>query len=83
VRLFAELENTPARQRKSEEFKAKDRELARRLDLTTEWWMMCNVLDRATKPCHPPWCSAHAGFFKCREVRLPLLDAAKNLRLDA
>jgi hypothetical protein len=60
VRLFVELENTPLRQRRSEGFKRRSRELATRLGLLEEWFSsVTSVLDRERAPCHPPGYAAH------------------------
>jgi hypothetical protein len=72
--LFVELEKGPARERKS--FSDGTHRLARLLDLTAEWWMGCTPCDDSRAPSHPPWCAAHAGWHRCREIRETLLEAA-------
>jgi hypothetical protein len=52
--------------------------LARRLNLTTEWWSINSVLDRTAGPCHPPGYYAHDAFYRCRHVRIALLEAAEE-----
>jgi hypothetical protein len=75
--LFVELENTPMRRRHSAEFKRRDRELARRLGLGSEWFCACcSVLDRDREPCHPPGYARNDSFWMVRAVRLQLLEAA-------
>jgi hypothetical protein len=79
VRLFAELEAVPIRQRKTEEFKARSRELARLLGLGYEWFcMQTSVLDREAGPCHPPGYARNDAWAKVRIVRARLLAAARD-----
>jgi hypothetical protein len=75
--MFVTLENVPLRRRRSDEFKRRSRELARRLNLHDEWFFSrTDVLDRTRGPCHPPGYVAHDAWFRCRAVRLQLLEAA-------
>jgi hypothetical protein len=79
VVLFAELDAIPKRARDSDSFKAKDRELARRLDLANEWFFSrCSVLDRSAEPCHPPGSPAAIDWHRVRWVRETLLAAMKQ-----
>jgi hypothetical protein len=55
--LFATLERRS--DRRSEAYKAKERELARLLGLVDEWWSGNSVCDRIDGPCHPPQYVAH------------------------
>jgi hypothetical protein len=78
VRLFVKLERAPPRQRKTEEFKARSRELARRLGLGYEWLcMQTSVLDREAAPCHPPGYARNESWRKVRAVRDRLIQAAR------
>jgi hypothetical protein len=74
--LFIELDATPARSRNSEDFKTKERQLARQLDLIDEWWTTNTVLDRSRAPCWPPGHHACKDWARCREARKQLLAAA-------
>jgi hypothetical protein len=77
LRQFVELESVPMRQRRSAEFKARDRELAERLGLMDEWFcMVCSVLDRESAPCHPEGYARNDAWRKVRAVRKQLLAAA-------
>jgi hypothetical protein len=71
--LFVKLEHQRPRDRN----KAEVRELAEALDLADEYWCGGTVLVRDRKPCHPPGYGAHDAFFRCRLVRLHLLELAK------
>jgi hypothetical protein len=77
IELFAELERTPQRQRGSKNFKNREHELARVLNLVPEWWSMCSVLDRSERPPWPPYLVAFADWHRCRGIREQLLEAAK------
>jgi hypothetical protein len=57
-------------------------ELARRLDLTTEYWTGNTPLDR-DGPCHPSGYIANRDWETCRRVRERLLQAAGQTALDA
>jgi hypothetical protein len=75
VELFLELEQTPPRRRKSEEFIAKSKRLAGLLGLSTEWWaMQCveggNNKFRPYKPL-----AAHDYWLTVQRVRAALLEA--------
>ena len=72
--LFVHLDGMKARN--SEAFKAGDHDLARRLDLVSEYWTGNSVLDRSRGPCHPPGYISRQDFFTCRERRQALLHAA-------
>jgi len=75
--LFAELEATPRQRRSSRTFKNAEHELARRLNLTAEWWACCSVLDRSERPPWPPHLVAFQDWHKVRGVREELLKACK------
>ena len=77
IAMFVALERTPARLRRSPEFKAREKELHRRLGLAGEYFpLMQTVLDRAKGPCHPPEYAAHEAWHLVHAVRLQLLGAA-------
>jgi hypothetical protein len=76
VALFAELEQTPARKRRGDQFKAVEHELARKLNLVSEWWTCNSVLDTSRSPCHPSGYIANAHWHRVRRVREALLAAA-------
>ncbi len=73
LELFVRLEGMKARNSKT--FKDGEHELARKLDLVSEFWTCNSVLDRSREPCHPPGCIAYNNWFTCRRVRLALLAA--------
>jgi hypothetical protein len=77
LQSFIALERTPMCDRRSDAFKDKDRELARRLGLEMEFICDCrSVLDRA-----PPFARAtpvHDGQHRVHAVRLALLAAIAN-----
>jgi hypothetical protein len=75
IRLFAALENTPRNRRSSQAFKENERELARLLSLTSEWWSGNNVLDDADAPCWPDHLQAHKDWYRLRAIRKQLLAA--------
>jgi hypothetical protein len=76
--LFVELEATPTRLRKADDFKARDRELHRRLGLGGEWFCsVCSVLDRR-EAHHRPDSPQAADFNRMREARLALIKAATD-----
>jgi hypothetical protein len=82
--LFAELEAVPLRQRKTDKFKARSRELAKQLGLGYEWLcMQTTVLDREARPCHPPGYARNEAWRKVRAVRLQLLAALAGHRARA
>jgi hypothetical protein len=86
--LFAELDAVPKRNRESAEFKAKERELMRALDLADAWrFSCCSVLDRSAAPCWPPERPAEHDWHAVRRVRTALLalmkDSASHDRLSA
>jgi hypothetical protein len=72
--LFVKLERGPARERES--FSDGSHRLARRLNLTAEWWMGQSPCDDSRRPAHPPWCAAHDAWHRCRDIRERLLRAA-------
>jgi hypothetical protein len=74
--LFAQLEQTPRRQRSDRAFKDGEHELARRLNLIDEFWRGSSVLDRDSVPCHPAGYLAHRDWYRVRAVRTALLRAA-------
>jgi hypothetical protein len=76
VKLFAELEAVPPRRRKSDEFKARDRELHRRLGLGGEWLCaVVSVLDRGPH-YYLPESPHHEGAERVRAMRERLLAMA-------
>jgi hypothetical protein len=77
--LFEELERV--RSRRSEAFRDKSLRLARMLGLATEWW--CSVTDvneRGPGPVHPEGYVAREAWFRCRAVRIQLLQAVRERR---
>jgi hypothetical protein len=78
LRLFAELEATPQRQRGSKAFKDREHQLMRLLDLIPEFWTMCSVLDRSEGPCHPPDYVRNEHWYKVRAIREQLLAAVSE-----
>jgi hypothetical protein len=70
---FLELEHMPRGHRN---FKDKSHELARLLDLVSEWWTCNDVNDCSPAPCHPPGHIARDDWFWCRRIRRALLAAA-------
>jgi hypothetical protein len=72
--LFAKLEATPARQRRTQEFKDGAHQLARLLEQTDEYWTGNSVLDRG-RPCHPTGYIATVHWARCRAMRKQLLGA--------
>jgi hypothetical protein len=76
VTLFVELERVPNRRRSAQTFKDGERELARLLGLSAEWWTGNSVLDRSNGPCHPPGYIAHSDWYRVRRIREALLQAA-------
>jgi hypothetical protein len=75
IALFRELERVPMRQRGTDEFRERDRTLARKLGLTASWWGGNTVLDRSKGPCWPPWLCAHEDWYVVRRIREQLLAA--------
>jgi hypothetical protein len=73
VRLFAKLEATPKKLRKSKEFRDGERRLADLLDLTTEWWGGTCVLDCHRHNPFRPWQASCKYWDKCQAVREQLL----------
>jgi hypothetical protein len=73
--LFAELERTPRRNRNAQVFKDKERELARMLNLVSEWWTGNSVLDDSSAPVHPEGYVARADWHRVRQIREALLAA--------
>jgi hypothetical protein len=79
IALFRELDATPARARGHDDFKVRERELMRALDLADEWrFSMCSVLSRDREPCHPPGNPAAIDWYRVRRVREALLAAVKQ-----
>ena len=76
--LFAELERVPTRDRKSDEFKAKDHQLARLLGLESEWFCsVASVTDPRRPPRRPSMLADH-DHLRVYAVREVLLEAAKK-----
>jgi hypothetical protein len=72
--LFLKLENM----RPSKRDRAEERRLHETLDLLGEWFCSCeDVFNRRRKPLHPPGYPQNDAFYRCRLVRLALLEAAK------
>jgi hypothetical protein len=75
--LFVTLETTPPRERRSDKFKQRERELHERLGLAHEWFCsVCSVLD-ARSEHHRPGSLQVGDFKRMREVRLALLAEAR------
>jgi len=70
---FAALERR--RDRHSDDYRDREHELMRRLNLVNEFWTMNSVLDRSPEPCLPETYAAHGDWQTCRAVRLQLLAA--------
>ena len=76
--MFAELERVPTRDRKSDEFKAKDHQLARLLGLESEWFCsVASVTDPRRPPRRPSMLADH-DHLRVYAVREVLLEAAKK-----
>jgi hypothetical protein len=74
--LFAKLETSD---RSAPDFKPQDRELARRLGLHGEWFCsVVSVTDRDDHPCRGPEYLATQDWYKVRDVRNMLLEAARQ-----
>jgi hypothetical protein len=79
LELFAELERTPLKQRRTQRFQDAEKHLmCQLLDMGGEFWMMQSPLDRSLKPCHPPRMPAHDAWHICRRLRIALLEATKT-----
>jgi len=78
LQLFAELEQTPRRQRGSKTFKNAEHQLARMLGLISEYWTMNSVLDASERPCWPPHLVAYQDWHTVRAVRKELLERARR-----
>jgi hypothetical protein len=75
VALFKQLDAVPKRQRKSQDFKDRDRELARRLGLGGEWMCdVCSVTDDERVSHRTGF--HHESWLKVRAVRERLLALA-------
>jgi hypothetical protein len=74
--LFIELEHIPPRQRCREEFKLRQRQLMRLLDLVPQFWTMNSVLDRHG-PSGPEGGLCRQHHAECRAVRERLLEATR------
>jgi hypothetical protein len=72
LRLFVKLESLP---QDSIEFRTGSRELARMLDLISEWWSGQHVNDVSAGPHHPKMCCAFDDWHTCRGIRHELLTA--------
>jgi len=68
LEFFLELERMPRRQRDSQVFKDGEHELARRLNLVSEFWSGNSVLDRDQGPCWLPSLIAHHDWYRLREI---------------
>ena len=80
--LFIALDKVPLRRREDDDFRIRERELHRLLDLVGEWFCSsCSVLDRDEKPCWPEGYPARDDWFKVRAVRELLLEAARGAPL--
>jgi hypothetical protein len=76
LELFAELERTPPKQRRTQRFRDAEKHLmCDLLDMGGEFWMMQSPLDRSLKPCYPPRMPAHDAWHTCRRLRIALLEA--------
>jgi hypothetical protein len=77
--LFEELERM--RSQRSETFRDKSLRLARMLGLETEWWCsITHVSERGPGPVHPEGYLARDAWFRCRAVRIQLLQAVWERR---
>jgi len=77
--LFLELEHTPARRRRSDAFKAKEKKLMYELGLVQEFWSITSVLDPSTEPTSPPEMCRHQNWHTCHRVRKQLLAATGSV----
>jgi hypothetical protein len=59
-----------------EPYTEKSKRLANLLDLSDEWWRMQHVNDRSREPCHPEGYAAYEDWYRCRAIRVLLLEAA-------
>src|SRR5262249_48051832 len=80
--LFAKLEATPPRRRRTQEFKAGVKRVITLPNLTDELWTMNSVLEPG--PCYtaPPYV-AFDHWHTCRRVRQELLAALARLEREA
>jgi hypothetical protein len=77
--LFRKLEYVPMRRRNGREFKDREHELARRIDLTSQWRTGNSVLNRrGMTQADGLGCQANDDWRRCRAVRESLLDAIKD-----
>jgi hypothetical protein len=85
VRLFATLETTPKRLRKSEQFRKDERRLAEMLDCGREWWSGAFSIDCCSRRKNPfrPWQGAYADWAKCKGIRELLLVMCTQERRSA
>ncbi len=78
LRLFARLEATPQRLRKSEQWRKDERALAEMLDLSDAWWSAgASVLDREHRAPGRP-VLAYEYWCMCQRVRELLLAACRS-----
>ena len=78
--LFEELERMRAQ--RSEAFRDKSLRLAHLLGLETEWWCsITHVHERGPGPVHPEGYLARDAWFRCRAVRIQLLQAVRERRM--
>jgi hypothetical protein len=76
IELFRTLDATPLRDRKTDAFKRRDRELAGMLGLSGEWFLsVASVTDRARPPALPRRPAEH-DHLKVYAIRLELLAAS-------
>jgi hypothetical protein len=77
LRLFTELEHAPLQHRKSDDFKQRDRELARRLGLGGEWLCsVASVTNRKRTSYYREGSPQREDWLRVRAVRNQLLAAA-------
>jgi hypothetical protein len=77
--VFVELESVPLNERDNRDFQDAEHRLMQALNLGQESFPgMQSVLNRRTRPCHPPGYVAYTEFFVVRKVRLALLAAIRN-----
>ena len=80
LELFIEIEATPQHKRGPKVYNDRERELARLLGLTAEWWNGNSVCDDSDAPCWPPHLTAYQNWFRVRAVREQLLAAAEKMQ---
>jgi len=75
LQLFTELEQTPLRRRRTQEFIARSKRLGIVLNLTTEWWAGQCVEDANNKFRPHKLLAAHDYWLTVQRVRAELLAA--------